>query len=263
MTAIKETYVHITVHTRNKMSKRKRGPVQLADIREGLDRGDFILATGPERKRYKTTSTQQYQGRFATANSELKFFETDFIILPIPQLGVVPLAGTINNITQGVTEQNRIGRKCVIRRIEMLGTVGVPEYLGVTPPNSDTTRIIVVLDRQCNGATATVAGDDGPLHVATWAAFWNLCNQGRFVILADHWTTFNYNNMTEIAGPLFSASEVQRPFKLNKKVNIPVEFVGSTGAIGTIRSNNIFVVAISRLGEGNCNIKVRVRFSDG
>ena len=48
-----------------------------------------------------------------------------------------------------------------------------------------------------------------------------------------------------------------------KKVNLPVEFDSTAGAITEIKSNNIGILLLSKNGKAGFSSKIRIRFSDG
>ncbi len=204
------------------------------------------------------TQTSGYYGRYSGAGGELKFFDVEVDDAVVAGAGVIQTAtGSINVIAQGVTEKTRIGRKCVIKSIlwrynlELLASADVGA--------SETVRCIVYLDKQCNGAIATVTGI---LESTNYQSFNNLANSGRFRILYDR---VHALNPTAAAGN-GTANDVPS-FEMNasfyKKVNIPIEFDSTTGAITEMRSNNLCIMTVTRVGD-LCKLdsKVRLRFSD-
>lgn len=199
------------------------------------------------------TRTSGYYGRYnTTKNSELKFFDTQ-LAFSFDLTGEVPATGQLNLIPQGVTESQRVGRKCVVKSIHIRGYC-----LGASDQPSDIIRLMVVLDRQCNGAAAV--GTD-ILTTANTYSFNNLANSQRFLILKDWY--LQYNVMASVGNAATFPNQVIK-VKWNKKCNIPLEFSSTTGAITEIRSNNIFLYAAGLNDDkttfvGNC----RIRFSDG
>jgi len=203
------------------------------------------------------------RGRRATGakGNELKFFDTA-LNFSFDGVAEVPATGQLNLIPQGVTESTRVGRKCVLKSIHILGSVTTPGA-GAAP---DSLCIMVVLDKQCNGAAAAVA--DVLTQASLTAAYLdnaltNLENSERFVILKK--VVLKGNPYFGIATVPGQAEVVHMDYY--KKCNISLEFdsTASTGAIGTIRSNNVFLIAGANRTDdvysfiGNC----RVRFADG
>lgn len=200
--------------------------------------------------------TGGYYGRFAGPGAELKFFDTSNSFA-FDATGEVPATGQLVLIPQGTTESERIGRKCVIKSIMMRGFCNFAPGAGATALTN--CYMYVVLDKQCNGAAATVTDVFTGNNLAV--AMHNLSNSQRFVILKKMRFTFN-----AMAGVSTAYNSMVKAFEFYKRCNIPLEFSSTTGAITEIRSNNIFLLAGS---DGNSDDTVtlaattRVRFSDG
>jgi len=203
--------------------------------------------------------TAGYYGRFTGRGAELKFFDganTDATL--IPAAGVIK-EDSLNHIAQGNTEQNRIGRKCVLKRIQMRGQWTLPSTT-TAGSSSDRVRLIVYLDRQTNGATAAVTDI---LESADINSYRNLANQQRFSILHDKLEVLN-----ALAGGGNGTADqtyiINRNVNVYKTLNIPVEFDNSvtTGAITSIRSNNVGVLALAEGALVTLKFQWRLRFSD-
>ena len=206
------------------------------------------------------TRTGGFYGRYSgTAPGELKFHDVDLDDVTTSSSGLV--TDSINKIAQGVTESTRVGRKCTLKRIGWKYEVKLDERDGVAnPPNGDVVRIIMFLDKQCNGATAAVTD---LLESADYQSFNNLANSGRFRVLMDKVVTINYRNLASDGAGIVSSTEVMQSGSFYKRCNIPLEFSATTGAITEIRSNNIGVLIISRGSSAGFASKIRLRFSDG
>lgn len=199
--------------------------------------------------------TGGYYGRFSGAGAEQKFFDTA-LSFTANITGVVPATGQLVLIPQGTTESQRIGRKCVIKSINIRGF----QYFapGAAATATTSTWIYIVVDKQANGAAAAVTDVFVANTLAT--TFRNLANSQRFVVLGKIKTTF-----TASAGVTTAYNPVSRTFDWYKKCSIPMEYSSTTGAITEIKSNNIFLVAGS---DGNTDDLVtvagncRIRFSD-
>ncbi len=202
-----------------------------------------------------------YYGRFAPRGGELKFHDIDVDDAVIAAGCNIQNAGTINIIPQGVTEVQRIGRKCTIKQILWRYRVFLPPVDGAAAPASaDSVRLIVYLDKQCNGATAV---NTGILESNDWQSFRNLANTGRFHILMDK--VMNMNSLTLAANQdanVFDVAGVHRSGVFFKKCDIPLEFDAATGALTEVRSNNIGIMICSSNGVAGIDSKVRLRFSD-
>lgn len=195
------------------------------------------------------------RGRMATAGGELKFFDTTNAFA-FDTTAEVPATGQLNLIPQGVTESTRVGRKCVIRSIHMKGIVLLQPAASAL--SASTAYLYVVLDKQANGAAATPSDVYDSANLSQ--GFRNLANSQRFQVLkAAKWT------LQPSAGVSAAFNNVARSYEFYLKVNIPIEFSSTTGAITEIRSNNIFLLAGSD-GQTDDLInlagRTRVRFSD-
>ncbi|MFQ0997900.1 hypothetical protein [Gilliamella sp. CG33] len=188
---------------------------------------------------------------------EYKFHDVDLDDAVIVAAGAI--TNSINLIAQGVTESTRVGRKCCIRSINWRYNFFLTEIVAqATPAPADILRIILYLDKQANGATATVTNI---LKTADFQSFNNLANKGRFRILMDRTHVLNY---AAAIGVTASSDwpEVEYAGSFYKRCSIPIEFDSTAGAITEIRSNNLGVLLITRAGVAGLNSKFRLRFSD-
>lgn len=215
-------------------------------------------------KRRKTstpgrTRTSGYYGRYGGSRGELKFHDLDINAAQMPTAGAITV-DSCNEIGQGVTESTRVGRKCTITNIYWKMQMVLPEVdAAVTPSSGEQVRIILYQDKQCNGATATVADI---LESANYQSYRNLANSGRFNILMDKAWTINYGGLASDGASVVSQAAVIKNAVFNKRCNIPLEFDNTTGAITEIRSNNIGVLTIGSTGLVGLDSKMRLRFSD-
>ncbi len=203
-----------------------------------------------------------YYGRYSGIRSagELKFHDTTLVDAVVAAAGGI--LNSVNLIPQGVTEVQRIGRKCTLKSFWWRYELSLPEQDAQTTPESgDSVRMIVYQDKQTNGATAVLA--DILEATVSIQSFRNLANQGRFIILCDKIHSINYAGLASDGAGVVSQAAVSREYTLYKKLNVPIEFDSTTGAITEIRSNNIGILLISTNGVVGFNSKIRLRFSDG
>lgn len=204
------------------------------------------------------TRQSGFYGRFGVGG-ELKFHDLDITDATVAAGGTIGI-DSINKIPQGVTEVQRIGRKCTIRSINWRFRMTLPELDAVADPAApDVIRVILYLDKQANGATAAVTDI---LESDDYQSFNNLANKSRFRTLMDREYDLNYSNLASDGAGVVSASATTISDTLFKKCNIPIEFDSTTGAITEIRSNNIGVLLLGRAGIAGFDSKMRVRFSD-
>ncbi len=203
--------------------------------------------------------TGGYYGRYAGPDGERKFHDVDLNDAVIAAGSTI--TSTINIIPQGVTERQRIGRKCTIRSINWRGYWSMPTRDAVSvPPAGDIVRIILYQDKQCNGAVITAGNLVESIAVNT---FRDLANSGRFNVLMDKTEAFTYTGLASDGAGLVSAPPQIRKFSFYKECNIPLEFDSTTGALTEIRSNNLGVMIIGLNGVAGFASSIRLRFSDG
>ncbi len=189
-------------------------------------------------------------------NVELKFFDLDVDDTAIAATGTIA-SSSLNLIAQGTDENERIGRKVTIKSVFIRFEVRLPtQTQGANA--SDVARIIVYQDKQANGAAATVLGI---LESANYQSFNNLTNRKRFRTLMDR----TYDLVAAAGGGDGTTEDYGQVIisdTLFKKVNIPIEFNATVGAITELNSNNIGILTISRTGLAAYASKVRIRFTD-
>lgn len=178
----------------------------------------------------------------------------------------MPVGGTILStlvdIAQGVSEKERIGRKCTIRSISVRGFVKMNNAIDADN-TTNSYRYIFYLDKQCNGAAATVSEI---LENSTTSSHYNLENESRFVILWDKQGVLNSGGgpITNGADPACVEKRVHVQWTKRCNIRIDWDATVSTGALSSIRSNNIGVLVISGnnspVTEFTANI--RLRFTD-
>ncbi len=197
--------------------------------------------------------TSGFFGRFSKG-AELKFFDIDLDDAVVTTSAAI--TDSVNKIPQGTTESTRIGRKCTIRSINWRFEARLPDAT-TSGSTADTLRVIMYLDKQCNGATATSANI---FEVDDYQSFNNLGNKSRFRTLMDR----QYDLQASLSGDgttLDSGVHIISD-SFFKKVNIPIEFDSTAGAITEIKSNNIGVLLITKAGLAGFNSKLRLRYSD-
>ncbi len=204
--------------------------------------------------------TGGFYGRYRRFG-EMKFFDTNVAVSPVTTAGTVE--DSLNHIPQGTTESERLGRKCTIKHIGVRFQLTLAETDAVTtPPPADLVRCILFWDKQANGATAIVAD---LLENAGVDSFRNLANSQRFIFLYDKVHEMNYKNLTSDAANAYGTTQLKKYLTIYKRCNIPIEFDNSatTGAMGTIRSNNLGWLIMSETASAtSMDGTFRIRFTD-
>lgn len=200
--------------------------------------------------------TGGFYGRYGPGSKlrEDKFLDT-VVSFNIDSTPEVPASGQLNLIAQGVTQSQRVGRKCVITSIAL--KLAVLESPGAAAAFADLWTIMLVLDRQCNGAAAAATD----VYIGDLSTTYrNMSNAERFIVLKK-WTRICVAN----AGVTTAYNNAIRHIEYFKRCRIPIEFSSTTGAITEVRSNNIFLLASAFNSDdiaavaGTC----RVKFADG
>lgn len=161
---------------------------------------------------------------FTTAAAATNMYQNSTLVTDKP--------GSLVNIPQNSTANGREGRKVVVKGIQYclnLRQTGA----AAAADTSQTMRLILVLDKQCNGspiATADLFQDN----TANVNALYNLNNAARFTVLADEPIALNSTAVLGGAGVA-----VQKMHTTKLVCNIPLEFSGIDGKTSEIRSNNV------------------------
>ena len=184
--------------------------------------------------------------------SELKFKDNSFIT-NITTAGVIlPNTNSLVNIAVGTGPNERIGRQIKVKSINA--------YLTLQKNSSsyacDTIRLMLVLDTQCNGTAPAITDI---LQTASVNSFRNMANSKRFVVLKD-----SEINITSATHDGTNFATVHRQLQFFRKVNYSIEYDQNlnTGALSTIRSNNLFLVALTSYASITVNGTVRIRYDD-
>lgn len=163
-------------------------------------------------------------------------------------------------VAQGDTESQRVGRKIMIRSLDIRGNLTLLGATDVTNTSCQV-RMRIVVDTQTNGAQ--FAATD-LLETDAINSFANLANRKRFIVLKDK--TFNLSAGGAAAtGAAYAFSEVLRDIKVHKRLEVPIEYDNSatTGAITTVRSDSLWVVFQTSTAEiVALSATARIRYSD-
>jgi len=236
------------------MAKRKRSSGKTTVVKMSSAGPRKVVAFRPGYDR-----TSGFYG--ATGNTtEDKFFDFNHVSAVVSSGGFI--SPSINLIVQGTGENERVGRKITIKKINVRFTVA----LGIgSAGGGDVIRCMLVLDKQCNGTAATVGQ---VLHDIEYDSFNNLSNKRRFRVLSDKFYTLNHpagagSAPADVVTNVFADDKKYEA--VYKDVNVPIEF-DQAGApavtIANVRSNNIFLLLHSRSGLGLVKYKSRIRYSD-
>ncbi len=194
-------------------------------------------------------------GGFYGRSDELKFHDLDINDAAIAVNGTIA-EDSVLTIAQGDGEQQRDGRKMTVKKIGWKFLISM-EDAQVTGA-ADQVRVLLYKDTQTNGAAATaaliLASDD-------FQSFNNLEQGKRFRTLMDR--TYNIqrtagqgNGTTYQYGEVF----ISDSFYMDCDMPVTYDSTASTGAIATMRDNNIGVLLLSKNGLCTFESKMRIRF---
>jgi len=181
----------------------------------------------------------------------------------------------INLIQAGSTFCNRIGRRVNLRSLFFTAWL---QNLNTVNASFDYARVIVVYDRQTNGATPAIADilqntDQATANTTTSLSNLNLNNRERFVILMDERMTLPPVALTTAAGtPVpFSPDTSKNVFQIRRYINLkglPTHFKAdsSPAVIGDISTGGLFLVTFGTIAAASesyaCRASWRLRYDD-
>lgn len=189
---------------------------------------------------------------------EVKFLDNVIDTNPVASTGFV--TSSIVNIREGLGAQERLGRKITLVHIGwnfQIKLALIDEQ--PLPASSDTVRMIVYLDKQCNGAAITATD---LLAEASLRSFRNLNNKGRFVIFMDELYDIEYTGLSWEAEEKVSQASIIHTYRRAIDLQVEIDYDGSPGAIGDITSNNVSVFMISSQGTAVVDSHIRIRYTD-
>lgn len=195
---------------------------------------------------------------------EKKFFDT--VINEIDFLSAANVTPSFNLITGGAGESQHGGRTAIITDFYFRFTIKLVRKAANAVHAGHTGRLILYVDRQANGAAATLAQILQATAADSLFEFQNLENIKRFDIFYDEKFTLNFNVVDNQATPDLTEVVHYAAMAKHWKNGLMVDFSGTTGVIAEVRSNNIGALYCATTGAVNtitCTGVSRVRFRDG
>jgi hypothetical protein len=204
-------------------------------------------------------------GRVIATPGEDKFLDGVTGTWVVAGLAGINVWNSLNLIDQGTGECQMIGRIVHIKSVYIRTMIRLPDTINASlnqVPGRDTIKLMIVLDRQANGTSATYNNvyEDPDIN-----SLRDLENSKRFTIVKTMMktiaTTVNHD------GTSYFHSEKRAILNcyVNLKKGIKIEYspqAGGNRVIGEVRSNNLLVMAISTNGIIQINGRFRVRYSD-
>ncbi len=188
---------------------------------------------------------------------ELKFIDS------VLDLGTITATGNIApqlfTIPQGDLQSTRDGRKVHLTSVQWQGTIHIDQSVSFNDA-SDTVRLLMVIDKQTNGSLPAITD---LIVNNNWESFKNLENQGRFRVILDKFISVNSMG-AQGDGTTASFLPVEKHFKVFRKLSLNIEYndLSTSGAIGTITTNNVVILLISRNANASIESCIRFRYTD-
>lgn len=205
-------------------------------------------------------------GTFVTSNprsggfidKEVKFYDTSLAGQALSAVaamtgGELDPSATVmlNTVDQGDGEQQRDGRKILMKSVYITGTVTVAKKESQNDiDNAGRAYIALVLDTQTNGAqldSEKVFENQSANTILNAHPMRNLQFTRRFKVLGHKMFTFGNitaANDTGSTGGIVMGG-LSRNFKFFKNLNIPCNFTGTASTVANIMDNSLHIVGFS------------------
>lgn len=178
----------------------------------------------------------------------------------------------INLIRVGSTFCNRIGRRIEMRSIYVTGRMN---QTGTQTSDYDYTRVMLIYDRQTNGATPTISTILANYTQATVSSTNSLCGlnpdqKERFLVLMDERRVLPAAQTTnaDIFGPVdgtYPTFQINRFVKL-RGLMTHYQADSSPAVVGDISTGGLFLVTFGQVAAGSegfdAQLNLRLRYND-
>jgi hypothetical protein len=177
-----------------------------------------------------------------------------------------PRTSPLNGIAQGDQENERIGRVTYLKSIHIKGRIlFAASFTGAVAPLSHKVRLILVLDKQANGATISAASvlSNRTGTSLDCEAHYNPENVSRFKILRDV-TLDEGVNAGFYDGTQLGKTSTTKSFSLNYYFKKPLKVVhaGNVATYASIATNQIHLIALGDNNSSQLRYVSRVYFYD-
>lgn len=162
----------------------------------------------------------------------------------------------VNEVKQGSTVYQRNANRIIVKSIDVRGVVGA-SYTGAQFTGCNV-RVMLVYDRQCNGAAAGI-GDifacstDGTNPNPHFGSKMNIANKSRFIFLRDEIHTIDPGADTSCDIHIFH------------KCRLETEYKASAMTIGDIATGALYLLIFTSGSTYNCpslSMEVRIRYTE-
>lgn len=180
----------------------------------------------PRKKQKKTPKSLAFQAP-VTSSPEKKNMDQNNTVAQATTLTddwVVSTTNLLNGATQGAGNNQRIGRKVIMKTLQLSWSA----QLDPTSTLGCNLRVRVVYDKQANGATFPITNY---LVADSFYSPQNLSFADRFVTLYD-----------EILDPLSTQNNFCVSGKVYRKINLETMYSGTTATIADISTGSVFLI---------------------
>lgn len=164
----------------------------------------------------------------------------------------------LNLIAEGDDNTMRQGRQVVIKSVQLRGNVNPYDTATPQPVKA---RMLLVWDNAVN--SGSLPAISAILAQAVPNSFPLIDNAQRFTILADR--AFVFGPCNDAATQSYSAVPGIYDIELYKKLNLPVQYTGTSATIGAVQNGGLYLVTLgdqSATNGATFKIATRVRFVD-
>lgn len=209
----------------------------------------------------KRTKTPYVRGSTASSSArslnkaEMKAFDTA-LSFNFDLTGEVPATGQLCLVQAGDAFNNRDGALIQVKSLRVKGLATAVNGAGAN--GNQQCKLMIVQDRQCNGAAAAVT--DVMTGVGLLTDLPNVPNSYRFKVLRD--LTLDMNATAGVtAAYLNNTKEIDEYVSFKKPIWI--RYTASTGAITDVTGNNLFLLASCFPGDDIVSFvgTARIRFT--
>lgn len=197
--------------------------------------------------RKRRLTRKRYTRKRYNRNVEYKRKEVTVSNVMIP--AATPVFTLLNGIEEGTGPTERIGRKICMKQLQVRATIK-------NQTNDEVVRVMLVIDKQANSTIFSI--DDLLTSSIATQGYINSLKKvdfaRRFWVLYDRTYVFDVDS-----------TEEQRKFiKINKRMNIPVNYDDRTDLVASISRNSMYLVTISSDATTELNLAMvsRLRYTD-
>jgi len=196
----------------------------------------------------------------------MKFFDKLFSLAAGNHTAGLVDEGPIVGVAQGTGEQDRQGRKIILKSLYVRAHIKLVDNLAAAYKFPQQLRVMLVEEKQANGALFSISEllETPPVGAPLIHAANNLSNKNRFKVHMDKVYALNYgSSWTNAADTAYYQTGKDIKFKLYKKLALPIEFSGvGTSTMSQIQSLNLSWVFITEQTDANVQIEgvSRIRF---